>query len=204
MPIANITLDCVNGISKQDAETLKALPETLEAIEDSIGDADTEIEGIKDSIGGLDDRVTALETEIEAGNNWELFEGTDWSDLVDADGNLIDDVLIRISIYLSYEGGSYPIQNEYVMYKGTRLSSLTTPYNNTFIRYENEAPSNKPLVITRVISHTAQDISQTTIELSYVRLILKSGSSTWTSESGPKTLNKNPSTSVNSIRLFTH
>lgn len=109
MPIANITLDCVNGISKQDAETLKALPGVLDA---------------------LNERVTALEDDAGAGNDWELFDGMDWSEF-STDGKANQDLKIVVTSRFKYTSSdttpviiySEKVSNEYEIHKGDVFSN---------------------------------------------------------------------------------
>lgn len=75
--------NCVNGISKEDAEKV------------------TEIPQIQEDITDLDDRVTTLENTPVV-SNWKCYNDTDWSALSDENGNAKQDLLIVIKLGVQF------------------------------------------------------------------------------------------------------
>ena len=82
--------NCVNGVTKEDAENVKDIPQ----IKDDLDTLNSKVDGIEDDIEILDNRVTTLE-ENSGSKDWELYDGTDWSQF-STDGKANQELLLRI------------------------------------------------------------------------------------------------------------
>lgn len=195
--------DSISGIT-DDVETINDT--TIPAIEDDIATInETTIPAIEDDISSLDDRVTTLEN-ASGGGDWILFENNDWSSLVDNDGILKQDVLIKIIFYDTYstDTTSYLTNLNFVMQKGSTLYRMYNAYDRNFFSYGYNT-TNKPLSFIQFKEHSEQSITGNTIDISFYQIIMKTGSNSWTvNTSVSKTLTKNSSVSESKVFVYTH
>ena len=96
--------NCINGVSKEDAENVKDIPQ----IKDDLDTLNSKVDGIEDDLEILDNRVTTLE-EDSGIVDWELFTGTDWSQF-STDGKANQEIILKI----------------------TATANIITPYSTTY------------------------------------------------------------------------
>lgn len=92
--------NCINGVSKEDAENVKEIPQIM----DDLDTLDSRVDGMEDDIEILDNRVTTLE-ENSGSKDWELYDGTDWSQF-STDGKANQELLIKIVSYVTWSVGT--------------------------------------------------------------------------------------------------
>ena len=113
----------ISGIS-DDVETISET--TIPAIEDEIATiTETTIPEIQDDVSDLDDRVTTLEGK---GNEWILFNGNDWSQFSDENGNANQELMLVFNLRPEFtiDGTVYPcgyFTLNMIICKGTRFNS---------------------------------------------------------------------------------
>lgn len=192
--------NCINGVSKEDAEKVKEIPQiqedietiqedietitetTIPVIEDDIATInETSIPAIQDDISSLDERVTYIENNPKI-TNWELYESTDLSEIFDLETfKPKKDILIKMMFNITISQITSSCYCEFELNKGFSIVGdhiiLRNPFNDIFINVNSFSSSGR-IIVFKIIDSI---ISSNTIDfkINYYTHLL-SGTSTYT------------------------